>query len=183
MFAEYFLDVTKLVKAGSPNALAVKIYPLDEPGLPATPQLKALGDFYANGGPTGDIGKNVTMLCSVGWDWLPEVHDRNMGIWLPVYLRTTGSVIIQYPRIKTILPKLPDTSVANLALDMTLVNKSMSASNGRLKITITPETFTGKRIHCRTKYYRTRRFLKRSEPHIRQHKRIHCKKPTLMVAQ
>jgi Exo-beta-D-glucosaminidase Ig-fold domain/Glycosyl hydrolases family 2/Glycosyl hydrolases family 2, TIM barrel domain/Glycosyl hydrolases family 2, sugar binding domain len=143
MFAEYFLDVSKLVKAGSQNALAVKIYPLDEPGLPATPQLKALGDFYPNGGPTGDIGKNVTMLCSVGWDWLPEVHDRNMGIWLPVYLRTTGSVIIQYPRIKTILPKLPDTSVANLAVDMILVNKSISAKNGKLKITITPETFTG----------------------------------------
>ena len=68
----------------------MKIYPLDYPGLPSTEQLKALGDFFANGGPTGDIGKNVTMLCSVGWDWMPPVRDRNIGLWLPVYLRTSG---------------------------------------------------------------------------------------------
>ncbi len=50
MFAEYFLDITDLVKAGELNALAVKIYPLDYPGLPAREQLKALDDFYENGG-------------------------------------------------------------------------------------------------------------------------------------
>src|SRR5438874_1130845 len=71
MFAEYFFDVSNTIKADDTNALAVKIYPLDEAGLPAHPQLDALGDFYANGGSTGDVGKNVTMLCSVGWDWIP----------------------------------------------------------------------------------------------------------------
>ena len=83
MFAEYSLDVSRLVVAGQENVMAVKIYPLDYPGLPAEEQLKALGDFFANGGPTGDIGKNVTMLCSVGWDWMPPVRDRNIGIWAP----------------------------------------------------------------------------------------------------
>ena len=90
MFGEYSLDVSNLIRSGMENAVAVKIYPLDYPGLPATEQLKALGDFFENGGPTGDIGKNVTMLCSIGWDWIPPVRDRNMGIWLPVYLRTSG---------------------------------------------------------------------------------------------
>ncbi len=98
------------------NALAVKIYPLDYPGLPAREQLKALDDFYENGGPTGDIGKNVTMLCSVGWDWIPPVRDRNMGIWQPVFLRTTGSVTISHPHVITELPDLPDTSTARLSL-------------------------------------------------------------------
>lgn len=143
MFAEYYLDVTKAVTTGVKNILAVKIYPLDEPGLPAKPQLTAMGDFYENGGPTGDIGKNVTMLCSVGWDWLPEVHDRNMGIWLPVYLRTTGKVIIQQPHIVTELPNLPDTGLAKLSLGLLLNNKANTASNGKLKITVTPETFKG----------------------------------------
>ena len=91
MFAEYRLNVSAAILAGTTNALAVLIYPLDEPGLPDAPQLRALGSFGLNGGPTGDIGKNVTMLCSIGWDWIPEVHDRNMGIWQPVYLRTSGS--------------------------------------------------------------------------------------------
>ena len=55
--------------------LAVEIYPLDYPGFPAKEQLQALGPFYENGGPTGDIGKNVTMLCSVGWDWMPAIRN------------------------------------------------------------------------------------------------------------
>ena len=79
MFAQYSLDISKQIKPGEDNVLAVKIYPLDYPGLPATEQLKALGDFFENGGPTGDIGKNVTMLCSVGWDWMPPVETVIWG--------------------------------------------------------------------------------------------------------
>ncbi|MGB8490999.1 MAG: sugar-binding domain-containing protein, partial [Bacteroidales bacterium] len=71
MFAQYSFDITRFVLPGEVNGMAVKIYPLDYPGLPSKEQLRALGDFYPNGGPTGDIGKNVTMLCSVGWDWVP----------------------------------------------------------------------------------------------------------------
>lgn len=143
MFAQYSLDVSNVIEAGHSNVLAVKIYPLDYPGLPATPQLKALGDFFANGGPTGDIGKNVTMLCSVGWDWMPAVRDRNMGIWQPVFLRTSGQVVIQNPQIKTDLPNLPDTNVAHLSLKLSLNNFSNVSQNGKLKITISPENFNG----------------------------------------
>jgi hypothetical protein len=143
MFAQYSLDASKVIKPGNTNVLAVKIYPLDFPGLPSTPQLKALGDFFANGGPTGDIGKNVTMLCSVGWDWMPAVRDRNMGIWQPVYLRTSGQVVIQNPQIKTDLPKLSDTNVAHLSLNLSLNNFSEISQNGKLKITISPENFHG----------------------------------------
>jgi hypothetical protein len=146
MFAEYSLDISKEVKPGTENVLAVKIYPLDYPGLPSTEQLKALGDFFANGGPTGDIGKNVTMLCSVGWDWVPPVRDRNMGIWLPVYLRTTGGVTIADPKIVTSLPKLPDTTVANISLNINLINHSLKDESGKLVISITPENFKGKSL-------------------------------------
>ncbi len=144
MFAEFVLDVSNEINIGNKNVLAVKIYPLDYAGLPAHPQLNALGDFYANGGPTGDIGKNVTMLCSAGWDWIPEVHDRNMGIWQPVFLRTSGKLIIQHPHIITDLPSLPDTNIASLALHVMVANQSNTTANGKLHITISPETFTGK---------------------------------------
>ena len=143
MFAEYSLDVSKQVTAGADNALAVEIYPLDYPGLSSKEQLQALGPFYENGGPTGDIGKNVTMLCSVGWDWIPPVRDRNMGIWQPVYLRTTGAVTIGKPKLVTDLPKLPDTSVAKLALNLSLTNNSEISKNGTLTVTIKPENFNG----------------------------------------
>ena len=144
MFAQYSLDVSKVIQAGNTNVLAVKIYPLDYPGLPATPQLKALGDFFPNGGPTGDIGKNVTMLCSVGWDWMPAVRDRNMGIWQPVFLRTSGSVVIQDPQIRTEFPNGSDTNVAHLSLNLSLNNFTGAFQNGLLKITISPENFSGK---------------------------------------
>ncbi len=143
MFAQYSLDISQQVKAGTGNVLAVKIYPLDYPGLPSTEQLKALGDFYPNGGPTGDIGKNVTMLCSVGWDWIPPVRDRNMGIWLPVYLRTTGGVTIADPKLETTLPNLPDTTRARLSLNVKLLNHNEADEKGKLFVTIAPENFTG----------------------------------------
>jgi len=143
MFAEHNLDVSKAIKAGQENALAVKIYPLDYPGYPAKEQLQALGPFYENGGPTGDIGKNVTMLCSVGWDWMPPVRDRNMGIWQPVFLRTSGAITISHPKLVTELPKLPDTSVARLKLNLTLANHSGAIKSGKLKVNISPENFSG----------------------------------------
>jgi beta-galactosidase/beta-glucuronidase len=143
MFAEFGFDISKFIEAGKENVLAVKIYPLDYPGLPSTEQLKALGDFYENGGTTGDIGKNVTMLCSIGWDWIPPVRDRNMGIWLPVYLRTSGGVTISDPKIVTELPNLPDTSLAKISLNLKLSNHSQVDETGKLTVTISPETFKG----------------------------------------
>ncbi len=146
MFAEYSFNVSNLIKTSEENYLAVKIYPLDFPGLPAEEQLKAMGDFFANGGPTGDIGKNVTMLCSVGWDWMPPVRDRNMGIWQPVFLRTSGDVTIMQPHIITDLPALPDTTIARLSINLTLSNHGHSSTKGVLKVIIQPENFTGQAI-------------------------------------
>jgi hypothetical protein len=143
MFEEFDLDASAAIHAGGENALAVKIYPLDFPGLPSPPQVQALGDFFDNGGPTGDIGKNVTMLSSAGWDWIPEVHDRNIGIWQPVYLRSTGQVVISRPHIVTELPDLPDTGLARLSLDFLLSNNEARTSHGALHVTITPENFSG----------------------------------------
>jgi hypothetical protein len=143
MFAEYFLDVTSSIKVGEMNALAVKIYSLDYPGLPAREQLKALDDFYENGGPTGDIGKNVTMLCSIGWDWIPPVRDRNIGIWQPVFLRTSGGVTISRPHVVTELPALPDTGTARLSLQFTLTNQDKAKTAGKITVVIKPENFTG----------------------------------------
>ena len=147
MFAEYSLNASSLIRPGEENVLAVKIYPLDFAGLPADEQLTALGDFYANGGPTGDIGKNVTMLCSVGWDWMPPVRDRNIGIWAPVFLRTSGSVTISEPKLVSDLPLLPDTSLAKISLSLTLLNHSAKEENGKLNVTMTPYNFSGSPVN------------------------------------
>lgn len=152
MFAQYSLDVSRFINAGAENAMAVKIYPLDYPGLPSTEQLQALGDFYPNGGPTGDIGKNVTMLCSVGWDWVPPVRDRNIGLWAPVYLRTSGGVTISDPKVITLLPNLPDTTKAAISLSLDLINHGINDENGKLTVTISPENFKGKPLELSQDY-------------------------------
>lgn len=143
MFAKYNFDVTNFVELGAENCVAVKIFPLDYPGTPDKEQLKALGSFFLNGGPTGDIGKNVTMLCSVGWDWMPPVRDRNMGIWQPVHLRRTGGVSFGDTKLVTKLPDLPDTSLANIELDLVLWNRLEKAVNGVVAVKIEPENFKG----------------------------------------
>jgi exo-1,4-beta-D-glucosaminidase len=135
MFEMFTFPVTEHVRAGQPNVLAVRIHPLDEPGLPADPQLKVFGPFGPNGGPTGDIGKNVTMQSSVGWDWIPEVHDRNMGIWQDVFLSFTGPVDLRFPHIVTDLP-LPETRPAQLTLSAELWNTSREPVTGTLEVDI-----------------------------------------------
>ena len=42
MFSQYSLDVSNVINAGKSNSLAVKIYPLDYPGLPSMPQLESV---------------------------------------------------------------------------------------------------------------------------------------------
>jgi len=142
MFAEHNLEVSSFIEAGKENYLAVKIYPLDFPGLPSEEQLKAFGPFFDNGGPNGDIGKNVTMLCSDGWDWMPPVRDRNMGIWQPVYLRTNGAITFGRVQVKTIL-NLPDTSSAKIQIGFNLTNHGSNNQSGQVKIRIRPENFLG----------------------------------------
>ncbi len=134
MFESFTFPVTDQVHAGR-NVLAVRIHPLDEPGLPGDPQLQVFGDFGMNGGPTGDIGKNVTMQSSVGWDWIPAVRDRNMGIWQDVFLSFTGPVDLRFPHIVTDLP-LPDTTRAELTVSVELHSTSPEPVSGTLEVDI-----------------------------------------------
>jgi beta-galactosidase/beta-glucuronidase len=145
MFGRWALDITDSAKAGAVNTLAIEIHPLDYPGLPAEPQLRAFGPFGPNGGPTGDIGKNVTMQSSVGWDWIPAVRDRNMGIWQDVSVSATGSVDIRHPHVITDLP-LPKLDKAHLAISTEVVNLSESPKKGVLVVRISPKTFNGQTI-------------------------------------
>jgi beta-galactosidase/beta-glucuronidase len=145
MFGSWALDITEFSHVEGVNTLAIKIYPLDYPGLPAEPQLKAFGPFGPNGGPTGDIGKNVTMQSSVGWDWIPAVRDRNMGIWQDVFISTTGPVDIRFPHIITDIP-LPDMDKAHLSISAEVVNLSESEKKGVLTAKIHPRTFEDQKI-------------------------------------
>jgi len=110
-------EVTDLL--GDSNVLAVKIYPPYNPGIPHE-QSMAAGQGH-NGGVLCLDGP--TFICSEGWDWLPGIRDRNIGIWQPVTLKYTGDVIVDNPQIITDLP-LPRTDYADINIKATVSNTS-----------------------------------------------------------
>jgi exo-1,4-beta-D-glucosaminidase len=142
MFADWQLPVTSFLRCNQSNTLAIKVYPPDDPADPGPPQLEAFGDFGLNGGPTGDIGKNVIMQCAVGWDWLPAIRDRNMGLWKTISLCTSGPVDVRPAHVITTLT--PDGAEASLTLKVDLVNVSSSIQRGLCRVRITPPDGQGR---------------------------------------
>ena len=105
MFRRQVFDVTDFIKPGEKNVIAVKVSPVDIPGDPH-PQANgktwgATGE-WRNGGD-GQIGKNVTMLMSIGWDFTfsDGIRDRNTGIWRPIRLFATGPTRLANPFVRT----------------------------------------------------------------------------------
>lgn len=109
MFRQEFVDVTDYLHKDKTNVLAVKVYPVDEPGGPRqqgnAKSWGAVGEFR-NGG-NGEIGKNVSMLMTVGWDftYLDGIRDRNTGIWRDIKFYKTGKVMLRHPFVKSELDK------------------------------------------------------------------------------
>lgn len=108
MFLQRVIDITDKVSFDRENILAVKVCPVDMPG---TIRPKGGKSFGANGefqnGGNGEIGRNVTQLMTVGWDffYLDGIRDRNTGIWRDISLFTTGRVRLEHPFVKSELAK------------------------------------------------------------------------------
>ncbi|MDX3094594.1 discoidin domain-containing protein [Streptomyces sp. ME19-03-3] len=130
-FARAAYDVTELLTAKGPQALAVKISPMPFPGSP--------GDKGPAGLAFVDAGANMmnrnspTYLASSGWDWMPAVRDRAAGIWNHVRLRSTGDAVLGDPRVDTVLPDLPDTGTA----EVTIVVPVRNAAADPRSVTVT----------------------------------------------
>jgi hypothetical protein len=108
-------DITELAKAE--NSLAVHIFPPANPGIPHEQSPRSGGG--KNGGALCLDGP--TFFCSEGWDWMPGVRDRNIGIWQDVQLIATGGVSLGDTQVITDLP-LPDVSYADLTVRTSLKN-------------------------------------------------------------
>jgi hypothetical protein len=119
-------DVTDLVKPGQKNALAVLIHKNDHIGV-----IKEATALYhdKNGGILG--ADNPTYHASIGWDWIPTIRGRNIGIWNDVYLNVSGAVTIEDPFVYTDLP-LPDTTSADINIELTLNNHTGEPISGSL---------------------------------------------------
>jgi len=120
-------DVTSLIHPGRKNALAVRIIKNATPG---SVKEKTFARPDLNGGALG--ADNPTYHATIGWDWIPTVRGRDIGIWGDVFLTTTGPVTIENPLVTTALP-LPDTSRAEAKIEATLRNSGKTPVDGVLR--------------------------------------------------
>jgi beta-mannosidase len=126
-FARGIFDVSSVVAPGKEAALAVLISPQPHPGIPHEHTL-------ANGmGPNGGIAAidGPTFLCTIGWDWIPAIRDRDSGIWQKVFLSATGPVVVKNPLVTTKLP-LPELGSADIGIQATLQNVTDKPQQGML---------------------------------------------------
>ncbi len=132
-------DVTAIAKPGATNCLVVLIYKVAHPGPgPKKVIHKILGSPTVNGDVLG--ADSPTFVASAGWNWLPIVRGRDVGIWNTVRLETSGDVTIIDPWVTSTMP-LPDTSHADLTVRTGLCNHSTEPQSGKLVGAIGNVTF------------------------------------------
>ena len=141
MYLRFRLDATQQAKAGK-NCLAVLVYPVDHPSEPHT-QWEVFGPDRQF--TDKDLMKDVTFTMGIGYDCMPTIPDRNMGLWQEVTVDVTGPVDVRDPFVVTDLP-LPKTDPASLTVSADLVNASQQPQNGVLRGVIqeTGEVFAKK---------------------------------------
>ena len=118
-------DITDQLQEGI-NVLAVQIIKNANSGA-----IKEKDKFTTdlNGGILG--ADNPTFHATIGWDWIPTMRGRNIGIWNDVYLTSAGKVTLDAPIIQSELP-LPATDKARLTAEVIVKNHSNQTVRGTL---------------------------------------------------
>ncbi len=121
-------DLEECLDRSEKNVLVVKIYPPEHPGIPHEQSMAA--GMGPNGGQLCLDGP--TFISSEGWDWVPGIRDRNMGIWQNVELRLSGDAVLKDYHIVTDLP-LPDCSTADITFSTEVYNASVSGCDAEVR--------------------------------------------------
>ncbi len=146
MFRQESVDVTDYINSDKNNVLAVKVYPIDEPGVPRdgedTAKEWGATSEFRNGG-NGEIGKNVTMLMTVGWDFtfLDGIRDRNTGIWRDIRFFKTRDLALKSPFVKSELSK-PGYDRADQTISVEVKNPTFGTRRAKVKGEIIGEGIT-----------------------------------------
>jgi exo-1,4-beta-D-glucosaminidase len=99
----YEFNITKALKPGAENVLAVQVFAPTENDLA------------------------ITFV-----DWNPAPPDKNMGLWREVYLTTSGPVALRYPTVVSKL-NLPTNDSAQLTVTAQVKNGTDQPVKGKLK--------------------------------------------------
>ncbi len=124
-FTRGIFDITSLVRPGKEAVVAVLITPQPHPGVSHEHDWR--NGVGKNGGESAIDGP--TFLCTLGWDWLPAIHDRDAGIWQKVFLSATGPIVVKDPLVTTDLP-LPRIDSSDVMVQATVENVSDQTVTG-----------------------------------------------------
>jgi hypothetical protein len=136
-FIRGIFDVTSVVKPGARAVVAVEITPQPHPGIAHEHDWR--DGVGQNGGESAIDGP--TFLCTLGWDWLPAIRDRDAGIWQRVFLTSSGPVTVKDPLVTTDLP-LPRTDSSDVMVQALVENVSDQPVSGELQGAIEKIKFT-----------------------------------------
>jgi len=133
-FAHGKFDISGKLAPGATNCIAILIHPLPKP---LDPVVKSIEKYFFR-----YLEPNAPCFVeSGGWDWIPCIGDRNIGVWNKVWLSTSGDVTIADPFVVTELPLLPDISRADLTIKALVKNNSAAPCNGTVRGSIGDITF------------------------------------------
>lgn len=135
MFRRFRFDISRAVHPGKENALAIRIFPVDYPGVPA----------YRDAGSDSKFQQNVTEMGALGWDWVPPARDRNMGIWQHVWIESSGPMLVSDPAAFTDV-ELPGGKSAAVTVRATIENAGTTEEPADVVAEIKPEDFAGPTI-------------------------------------
>ncbi len=128
-FQRGIFNVTDYLKAD--NELRVIIYPPLHPGIPH--EQSARTNYGPNGGVLCLDGP--TFISSEGWDWVPGIRDRNIGIWQDIKLSFVDDIRLSDMQIHTDLA-LPDTTEASLTVRVDVANLSAKKQKSTIELDI-----------------------------------------------
>jgi exo-1,4-beta-D-glucosaminidase len=147
MFERFRFNVTDVVHRDAANAIAIRIHPLDHPGDPLDEQLGGIAGKYGPNGGDGEIMRNVTQYCTIGWDWVAASRDRNVGIWQHVWLEGTDDAAVLDPAAFVTLSSSHDS--AALKVRFHCQNAASKTVRAEAVIRVEPQGFSGGSIELR----------------------------------
>ena len=145
-FIRGVFNVTDYVNYGGMNYLAVYIHKNDTPG---NLTVQSASDAGPNGGALG--ADNPTIHAAVGWDWVPTIRGRDIGIYGDVFLSYSGAVQLSDPWVETHLNGVGgstaydaaiDTSTAYLTYRTDVTNSTDAAQDATVSVTLLPDSAT-----------------------------------------
>jgi hypothetical protein len=116
-FKQGEFNATSFLNTTKENILAVHILPPPNPGIPH--EESARTGQGPNGGALCFDGP--TFISSEGWDWIPGIRDRNIGIWQDVRIRFSNDIKLGDTQVVTDLP-LPNLTTADIIIKAQVIN-------------------------------------------------------------